>query len=495
MPKIPKLLYAYLAREMLAPFFASFIIMNCVFFLVKLIPFLNFVLDLNISFGDFFRLFSYLFPNMFLYTIPMAAMLGVTIGFARLSSDTEILALKASGVSMYQIIPPVLLVTALIALLTSYFSIKLIPLSELAMKQLTYTLMKEKITKGIKPHVFTEALGDVVVYVDGIDKDTDNWDKVWVSDMRHVQLPTVTMATSGNMTSNINDMNVSINLNNGSLHRSEHLDAQIVEFKHYQINIPLNPPNSKATRTKQKDILGMSELLAAWRTAPTKTDHEVREKRKLLIEFNKRLVLPAGCLLISLLGLPLGLQAKPGKKAVGIQAGLAIFVIYYILFSTGRSLAEEGTLPVIIAMWAPNTLFFLLTVFWIYRVAAEKPLVPTPVSDLYFALKQFEISYVKDLRDRFFPPSDPESAKEAEKQKKLRKIRNRKQVSGNPITKEFHYIRCIHFLDEDCTLKFKDHRVARRSGFTPCPECKKLEKQNKIKSWKDLRAVTERRKK
>ena len=55
MPKIPKLLYAYLAREMLAPFFASFIIMNCVFFLVKLIPFLNFVLDLNISCGESLR--------------------------------------------------------------------------------------------------------------------------------------------------------------------------------------------------------------------------------------------------------------------------------------------------------------------------------------------------------------------------------------------------------------------------------------------------------
>ncbi|MCK9173739.1 MAG: LPS export ABC transporter permease LptF [Desulforhopalus sp.] len=482
MPKIPKLLYAYLAREMLAPFFASFLIMNCVFFLVKFIPFLNFVLDLNISFGDFVRLFSYLFPNIFLYTIPMAAMLGVTIGFARLSSDTEILALKASGVSMYQIIPPVLLVTAMIALFTSYFSIKLIPLSELAMKQLTYTLMKEKITKGIKPHTFTEALGEVVVYVDDIDKNTDKWDKVWVSDMRNVHLPTVTMASSGDMTSNINDMNVSINLNNGSMHRSEHLNAQIVEFKHYQINIPLKPPSSKATLTKQRNILGMSELLTAWRTAPTSNEHDIREKRKLFIEFNKRLVLPAGCLLIGLLGLPLGLQAKPGKKAVGIQAGLAIFVIYYILFSTGRSLAEEGTLPVIIAMWAPNTFFFLLTVFWIYRVAAEKSLIPTPISNLYFVLKQFGVSWIAEIRYRFFPHRDPESAKETEMLRKLSKIRNRNLVSGNLTTKEFHYIKCKHFLDDECTLKFKDHLIARRSGFRPCPDCKKLEQQNKTKS-------------
>ena len=154
--KNPQLLYTYLATEMLAPFFASFLIMNCVFFLVKLIPFLNFVLELQIDLSDFIRLFAYLFPNIFLYSIPMAAMMGVTIGFARLSSDSEILALKASGISMYNIIPPVIIVTAIISLFTAYFSIKLIPLSEIAMKQLTYQLLKEKVKKGIKFHFVHE---------------------------------------------------------------------------------------------------------------------------------------------------------------------------------------------------------------------------------------------------------------------------------------------------------------------------------------------------
>ena len=80
---------------MLAPFFASFLVMNSVFFLVQLVPFLNVVLDLEINFVDFVRLFLYLFPNMFLYSIPMAAMMGVIIAFTRLSADTEILAFKA----------------------------------------------------------------------------------------------------------------------------------------------------------------------------------------------------------------------------------------------------------------------------------------------------------------------------------------------------------------------------------------------------------------
>ena len=79
LPPLPLLLYSYLATEILAPFFASFLILNSVFFLVKLIPFLNVVLELNIGFADFVRLFSYLFPNIFLYSMPMAAMMATGI--------------------------------------------------------------------------------------------------------------------------------------------------------------------------------------------------------------------------------------------------------------------------------------------------------------------------------------------------------------------------------------------------------------------------------
>jgi lipopolysaccharide export system permease protein len=373
--RLPLLLYSYLATEMLAPFFASFVIMNCVFFLVKLIPFLNFTLELDIGLADFIRLFAYLFPNIFLYSIPMAAMMGVTIGFARLSSDSEILALKASGISVYQILPPVVLVATLIALLTGYFSIRLIPLSEVSMKHLTYQLLREKINKGIKEHTFTEALGDVVVYVEKIDKQTGEWKKVWVSDMRGVENPVITMASTGSMKGDSENMLVSIILRNGSLHRPGNDNAQIVQFDRYKINIPLLPSATKATRLK-RSALTMGQLLAEAGSVRENTKH----KRKLLIEYHKRLVLPVGCLMISLLGLPLGLQARPGKKAIGIQIGLAIFVLYYILFTFGKTLAEEDRLPIALAMWTPNVLFFCLAVFWIFRVSNEKSLIPENIT-------------------------------------------------------------------------------------------------------------------
>lgn len=452
---------------MLAPFFASFVIMNCVFFLVKLIPFLNFVLELNIGAADFIRLFSYLFPNIFLYSIPMAAMMGVTIGFARLSSDSEILALKASGISMYQILPPVIIVAALIAMLTSYFSIKLIPLSEVSMKQLTYQLLKEKINEGIKEHVFTEALGDVVVYIDSIDKSTGEWRDVWVSDMRGVENPVITMASTGSMTSNISNMMVSIILRNGSLHRPSDESAQVVQFEQYQINIPLQPPSGKATNLK-RTAFTMRELLEEAREIAEDTV----EKRKVLIEFHKRLVLPAGCLIISLIGLPLGLQARPGKKAIGIQAGLAIFVLYYIFFTFGKTMAEEGLLPIAPAMWLPNGLFFCLTIFWIIRISNEQSLIPEPVTILLKALGQ-KIStplargFNRIMKTRFFARRKKAAAAVA-------KRAARTVIRGNPKSRVFHVPACEYYNCKNCTLEFHDVEVALESGFEPCQFCAEL---------------------
>ncbi|MFH0781034.1 MAG: LPS export ABC transporter permease LptF [Pseudomonadota bacterium] len=474
--KTPKLLYSYLATEMLAPFFASFIIMNCVFFLVKLIPFLNFVLDLNIGFSDFIRLFSYLFPNIFLYSLPMAAMMGVTIGFARLSSDSEILALKASGISIYKILPPVFIVASLIALLTSYFSIKLIPLSEVSMKQLTYQLLKEKINEEVKEHVFTEALGDVVVYIDKIEKTTGEWKNVWVSDSRGVSNPVITMASTGSMTSNISNMMVSIVLRNGSLHRPGNESAQVVEFEQYQINIPLHPPSNSSTTVK-KSALSMKELRAEANLVENNVD-----KRKFLIEAHKRLVLPVGCLIISLIGLPLGLQARPGKKAIGIQAGLAIFVLYYIFFTIGKTLAEGGTLPVTLAMWAPNALFFVLAIFWIVRISNEKALIPETITRFLKKLWGKCVApltlLARTIQDGLWKKSTKSNRTDSEKSF----VMYNNAIKGNAKSRVFHLPSCEYYNCKNCTLIFKDIDVAMDAGFEPCQFCKELIQKHQKKT-------------
>jgi lipopolysaccharide export system permease protein len=380
----PQLLYSYIATEMLAPFFASFIIMNCIFFLVKLIPFLDLVLEFDIQFSDFVRSIAYLFPNMLLYSIPMSAMMGIIIGFTRLSNDAEILAFKACGISIYNILPPVFMVSLVIGIFSAYVSIKLIPAGEIAMKQLFYQLTKEKIDKGIKAKQFTAALGDLVVYVDDVDRTTNEWNHVWVSDARDQKSPTITMAQTGKMSTNLETMAVSIDLYDGSLHRTDTGQNQIIIFKNYRVTIPVSLPRDRNTSIGL-DSMSMKEL----REKADQLGVDTLPGRVCLIDYHKRIVLPFGCLIMSLMALPLGLQAGPGKRANGIPLGLAFFIIYYVLYTFGKIVAEETTIiPVGVSMWLANLFFLILTGIAIYRVANEKPLLSESLNDRILLIQQ-----------------------------------------------------------------------------------------------------------
>ena len=287
--------------------------------------------------------------------------------------------------------------------------------------------------------------------------------------MRQVDNPVVTMASSGRMNSNIEEMLVSIELKNGSLHKPGFNSAQIVQFDQYRINIPLHLPETNATRMNKTD-LAMGKLLEE----AQKSNDSPAEKRRILIEFHKRLVLPVGSLMISLIGLPLGLQARPGKKAIGIQAGIAIFILYYILFTFGKAMAEKGVFPVWLAMWTPNLLFSALAIFWIIRVSNEQPLFPEVIR-LFFAKMKAAIMIV--FKTLCWPL--------LQKTKLLYQKTNHKTpiecmssmtpiIRGNAETKEFHISSCENYFAKNCTMKFKDIHVAREAGFRPCENCKKL---------------------
>ena len=462
---------------MLAPFFACFIIMNGVFFLVRLIPFLNLVLEFNISLSDFIRLFSYLFPNMFLYSIPMAAMLGVTIGFSRLSNDTEILAFKASGIGIYHALPPLILIALFISLVTAYFSIKLIPAGDTAMQQMMYQLAKEKIDKGIKERVFTEALGDLVVHVNSIDKKTGEWSDVWVSDMRGREVPAITMANSGRMDTKMNQMMVTLSLSNGSLHMPEDENSQTVTFDQYIINIPLQPP-ARTPDFKSRGTMTMPELLEE------SINYGLNDPqgRSYYTEFHKRLVLPVGCLILALIGMPLGLQAGPGKKAIGIPFGLVLYILYYVLFTMGRNISTTTSADIVLAMWTPNILFFLLTVLLINRAAHEKSLVPGFVHLLYTSVLKLVSTSVSKVYRLIFPKSETVRPPTGTDNVPIN-LQNNKNLRGNVNSRVFHFPECDHYYCKNCSIEFKNVEVATQAGFEPCKFCRKfiddLDKNNR----------------
>ncbi|WP_417908823.1 LPS export ABC transporter permease LptF [Candidatus Electronema sp. PJ] len=460
--RLPLLLYSYLTTELLAPFFASFLILYSVFFLVRLIPLLEIVLDLGIGLADFIRLFSYIFPHLLLYVIPMASMTGVIIGFTRLTNDRELLALKACGISLRQMLPPVVLLASVIATLTGWFSVRLIPAGEVAIRQLMYQLAKEKIDKGIKEKKFTEALGEVVVYVDETKPDTGAWQGVYVSDMRGRQQPNIIMAKSGQMQADISRMAVTIILHDGTLHSTSGFDGQTVRFRRYQLRIPLKPPtkiDGDDVTQLSKSSMSQEQLL----TEASRPNAHPQDVITFMSEYHHRLAMPVGCLILSLLGLPLGLQAGPGRKAIGLPLGLFFFVLYYMLSTVGQVMAEDKVLPVPTGLWLSNAIFSVLVLFVFRRTEQERPVVPEPVTLAgRWLLEGLLVRPYQRLAARLH-------------RKPARQLQTTLSgsagllVHADPDTGLFHLPGCQMY--RRAGLQFVSIKVAQKAGFSPCPHC------------------------
>ncbi|MCI5132396.1 MAG: LptF/LptG family permease, partial [Candidatus Electrothrix sp. EH2] len=320
-----------------------------------------------------------------------------------------------------------------------------------------------------------EALGDLVVYVDDIDEQ-EQWNGVYVSDMRGREQPIIIMAKKGRMKADIDNMSVTIVLQNGTLHNTDGLDSQIVRFTRYQLHIPLKPP----TRIDGDDVTKLSrgsmsqeQLLAAAR----KYGFDTHAGIVYLTEYHHRLALPVGCLILSLLGLPLGLQAGPGRKAVGIPLGLGFFVLYYIVFTIFRVMAEDMSIPLLAGMWLPNVLFALITgvIFW--RVEQERPIFSERLTLWSEAL--FDILLLAPLKRlcKVFKKILSKTKDRGVQQEREEPLSEGMLVHADAQERIFHLPGCKQYDGENCALHFNSIAVADEAGFSPCPYCEKqLEK-------------------
>jgi lipopolysaccharide export system permease protein len=262
-------------------------------------------------------------------------------------------------------------------------------------------------------------------------------------------------------------MSVIIVLDNGTLHNTSGLDSQIVRFNRYQLNIPLKPPtriDGDDVTTLSRGSMSQAQLVEAAQEYGVDSQVGVN----YLTEYHHRLALPVGCLILSLLGLPLGLQAGPGRKAVGIPLGLGFFVLYYIVFTLFRVMAEDMALPLLAGMWLPNVIFAVMTgvIFW--RVEQEKPIFSErltlrleAVLDVLFLVpfKRVSQAFKSLLGSR-------------EKQKKQADPAwDGMLVHADAKERVFHLPGCEQYHCTNCTLQFNSVYVAYEAGFEPCPYC------------------------
>src|ERR1700757_4633945 len=156
----------YVAREVLAPFAVGVGLLTFALVTGRLLKLSDMVVNHGVSLGEGMRIIGYVMPAFLELTFPMAVLLGVLMGFGRMSSDQEMIAARACGVSLYRLAIPVLAVALGVYAISSWFAFSLRPWANANLTQKLFQLSETTSSAGLKEKVFNSNFPGLVVYVD-----------------------------------------------------------------------------------------------------------------------------------------------------------------------------------------------------------------------------------------------------------------------------------------------------------------------------------------
>ena len=401
-----KVLYKYIFREAASYFLIALSAFTAVLLTIRMLRFATLIVDKGVEFSQIGLVFVAIIPTFLEIAIPLSALLGVMLAFARLSGDSEIVVMRASGISLYQLVVP----TVLFGLCTLAFafsvSVYLKPKGYKLLSDTLFEIARSKTTSGLEEGIFNR-LNVITLYADKIDDTTGKLSRVILDDRRDLSSRRIVLASSGQIISDSANKAISIALHDGEIHEQIAGKYTKTDFATNTIKLDanqlLNPDaneNAKSTNELSipqlreainyfRQVVALSEIndpvevsqlpqpLPDWLNPDKFTKHEAKRRlSRVDIELGSRYSLPFASLLLAVLALPLGIHPSRAQQTwgVGLSAaiGMGVFVIYYGLFSIGLVLAQTGALPGYIALWLPNISVLAVTIFFIQRVSSER---------------------------------------------------------------------------------------------------------------------------
>lgn len=312
-------------------------------------------------------------PPVLGFTLPMAVLVGVLIGLGRLSADSEIVALHASGIGLRRLLLPIGAIASLGAILTLLITFWLSPLALRTITRLEVRLLSSQAPYSVQPRVFDERFPHFVLYVQDVESAALRWRGVFLASTggaaativpqaaKHANESAITIAENAQIIIGPGRGQVELRLGSGSTHEYDpsHPDQyNVTTFQATDIPVDLStaalpPKRGTLTTAEQSTASLVMDNGPNWRAAR--------------VEFQRRVAFPAACLVFVLLGVPMGVRPRRGGRAAGLILTLILIGGYYFLFVSGDHMAAQGRISPGWGVWAANIVATALGLILLWR--------------------------------------------------------------------------------------------------------------------------------
>jgi len=365
-----RILTRYILREVTSHALIGAAIFTFVLFTRDLGRILELVVRASAPLPSVAEIFLYTVPLALTYTVPMSVLVGILIGLSRLAADSEITAMRASGMGVWNFGRVLAIFVAAAWGLALINSLYVAPWSLASLGRLEDQLKGSQISFEVRPRVFYEGFPKLVLYVQDVHsaKGGAIWNGVFLADISEPANPRITLAREGILAAEGPDR-LHLHLTNGSTHETEAREPDKYQISTFQqTDIPIELPASESKAEEQIPVKAMGTSALRERAATV----DPVSARWYLIEFHNRFALPTACLVLAMVGIPLGLSSKKSGKSGGFVLTIALVFIYYFFSLIGVSLAKQGRVSPALGAWLANIVFFAAALFLLWQ-AERRP--------------------------------------------------------------------------------------------------------------------------
>lgn len=329
------------------------------------------LMGLELTFLDTLLVFLYLSPNFLLIMLPVSAMLAVFLTFLRMGSDKELIALKAGGISLYQLIKAPVVFGILTTLLCFWISFSLVAVGANNFRSLIMDIAQNRVNIALQPGIFNQDIPDLVFFAKKVDVQNGSLAEVLVEDTSNKDATLTILAPVGNLNVDYLKSDVVMLLKEGVIYSRSRNKTIKLNFDEYIIRFSLQSLfKGLDLKPLQPDEMSWNDLTAFDTAKMTGTRSWIANK--IRIEMHKRWVFPLSCLILSIFAVPIAASFQGVHRQSGLIFALIIFFTYYVLISLGMNLAEYRGMNPYLTVWLPVMLFFIVSLYGVYLSANER---------------------------------------------------------------------------------------------------------------------------
>ena len=343
--KFGRIISWYLVRAVVPYFLLSWLILSVILFLQQGGRYSEIFFNPNLPTTFLWQLAIALIPNVIAFTCPMAVLVGVIIGLSRMQNDSELVAIRASGVGNLAAMLPILGLGVLLSLISIAVNIFGVPFASRVVRTIALQTAVYKLESPIEPGTFNTDVAGVTIYVRGANLQTGRWEDVFVFSETPEELRLIT-SRRGRIDSEgqnselvLEDALISTLTTVGS-------SGKVVSENIGEVRVAINTRRDELV-SKLSKVQPSIEELGLWELAAFASSSSGREQVESKILIIRRVVLSLAPILFCLLGASIVLRFNRRGKGFGAAAAFISIAGYFLLTFAGEQLARSGTVGVI----------------------------------------------------------------------------------------------------------------------------------------------------